>query len=288
MDQIAKDELRKKKIVFKPMKNTIVTTPSQDKPKKCDLCNVTFPSRTQYNMHQPACVLRFDIVQNPKQHMNHILSIKDENIPSTIDYLLQTVVTMKQRIEELEHMVYKQKKKVSILEWLNTNVSPSVTFQHWFHSINIHLELATLVFENGFQHGITSVLKQLLPIDNENVVPMRSYNEQKNTIYVYVENKDTHGRYWTKMTDMQFELMIQHIGKQLIQQLFIWKKKREGELNSPIEDVDDQYKIYATYKSRILGDGKDKTELFHTIKRNLYEYLKMRLSGAIEYEFTWS
>lgn len=297
MERLYKDELREKKIKSPTLKPTTTlsnvpktTLPKTTLPKKCQLCNLTFDNKAEYYNHKPSCVLKFDIMQNPNQHMNHILAIKEENIPNTIDYLLKSFITMKQRIEELEHIVHKQRKKISILEWLNNNITPSVTFQEWYFHLDssFSLELANLVFENGFTNGVISILKHLLPIDNENVVPMRSYHEQKNIIYVYVENKDTSGRYWTKMTDIQFELVINCISKLLITQLFVWKKNRERELNSPIEDIDDQYKIYATYKSRVLGNNKDKTELLPTIKRHLYEYLKMRLSGAVEYEFTWN
>lgn len=286
MNSIVREEFLKRKISVKNMPSSDPpliheTEPPQTTPKKCDLCSVLHSSKKSYDAHKKYCALKFDIIQNPNLHINHALVVKHENIHKTVDYLLDTVFSMKQRIEELEAMVNKQRKKMSILEWLNTHVSPTTTFQEWYYNITLNESHMLLVVENNFQNGVMAILKQLLPIDYEEKVPMRSYHENKNTIYVYVENKDTQGRYWTKMTPIQFDLVIQNISNRLIILLFEWKEKREAQLGCAIEDIDEQHKIYSNYKSKILANEKE-------IQRYLYEYLKMRLSGAVEYEFTWS
>lgn len=284
MNSIVRDEIMN--MVFRPAPASdppIIheAEPPQSTPKKCNLCNITHPNKKAYDAHRKYCRLKFDIIQNPKLHINDALAIKKENIGSTTTYLLETVMSMKQRIEELETIIHKQKKKVSILEWLNTHVFPTTTFQEWYYNIALNETHMFLVVESNFQTGVMSILKQLLPIDYEEKVPMRSYHENKNTIYVYVENKDTHGRYWTKMTSTQLDLVIKNITNRLIVLLFDWKQKREEQLGSQLEDFDDEHKKYTNYKSKILANEKD-------IQRPLYEYLKMRLSGAVEYEFTWN
>jgi hypothetical protein len=249
-------------------------------PQKCSICHKTYLTTKDYEAHNEVCSLKFEIIHNPKRHITDTLMIKKENMDITVNYLLENVLKMQQRINELEKIIKKEKKKINIVDWLNTNVSPTITFQEWYHNISLDESHMFLVAENNFQTGVMSILKQLLPIDNEDKVPMRSYHENKNIIYVYVQNKEQQ-RYWMKMTSTQLDLVIKNISKRLILLLFEWKEKRETELKCVLEDMDEEHKRYANYKSKILSNDNE-------IYRPLYEYLKMRLSGAVEYEFTWN
>jgi hypothetical protein len=268
MEQIL-DEIRKKKIkAAKPSKPTTVSNINTI--KTCALCNETFPSK-EYKKHIHVCKMTFDIGQNPTAVLVP---------PDTIKSIMGTIDHLKQRIDELEKAIYKQKKKVNILDWLNYNVQPVMTFQEFYYSLEQlitpqHLEY---IFDTNYNTGMARIFKDLLPTDEEYKVPMRSYNEQRGTIYVYIESTT---KQWAIMTEQQFQLLITNINRLLMKQLLNWKATREAILNQPIEDNEDEHKRYTLYKSKLLDKDMNTRKI-------LYDHLKVRLTGAIEYEFTWS
>jgi hypothetical protein len=266
MEQIL-DEIRKKKIkAAKPVKTPTVSNVNVI--KKCSLCEQTFSSK-EYKKHLQVCKMTFDIGQNPTAVLVQ---------PNTIKSIMATMEHLKQRIDELERAIYKQKKKVNILDWLNYNVQPVITFQEFYYNLEITQQHLEYIFDTNYNAGMARIFKDLMPQDEEFRVPLRSYDEQKGTIYVYIESTT---KQWTTMTEQQFQLLISNLNRLLMRQLLSWKATREAELNQPIEDNEDEHKKYTLYKSKLLDKDMN-------VRKILYDHLKVRLTGAIEYEFTWS
>jgi hypothetical protein len=286
------EHLRREEILAKPIKmsNKLVNLKEPSSTKKCPLCSTDFDSKLRYREHYNLCKTKFDIKQSPNTKISEILATSNEDLIKLVHNLVGTVARLKTRVEELEYIVHKQKKKINILEWLNNNITPHTTFQEWFYSLDktINQEHLKQIFEHGYVLGTINILKILLPIDQEEKVPFRAYQENRHIIYVYVDNKESTGKYWTKLTETQCKIIMTFINKYLMRELLLWKHNRERELQCSIEDIDEEHKIYTSHKSKVLGGGKDSADLEQHIKRLLYEYLKMRLSGAVEYEFTWN
>lgn len=256
----------------------------ENKCRICYICNKLFKTSSSYSKHLKLCEFKYEM-----KYENKKLSKQTEEL--SYKQLVSLVINMNKELQDLKTLVKKShRKKISILEWLNKNVSCSISFQEWYYNLDtmITIEDLNTIFKYGYIQGIGLLIKQWIPIDNEEEnIPFRAFNEKKNTIYVYIESQDkSQGCYWTQMTTQQKSVLNIKIQSIFMNLLLKWKQHREKHiLHMDIEKNDEEYKQYLNYRKKVLGDDKENSVILTNTMRHLYNHVKMRLMGTVEYEF---
>ena len=251
---------------------------SKDKVRICYICERQFKTSHTYISHLKQCELKYEMKNNNPSPMTNV-------------QLINIVQSLQQRVQDLEKLVKKtHRKKISILEWLNNNVSCSTSLQQWFQQLEqiITLKHMETIFKFGYIKGLSILIDDIIHIDTEEEhIPLRAFHEKHNTIYVYVQQTQEEGCRWTQMTKQQLRILNMRLQTIFMKLLLEWKKQKEDYLKQPIETINEEHKIYLNYRKKALGDDKDDAVILSTLFKALYTRVKMRLLGTVEYEFTF-
>jgi len=209
-----------------------------------------------------------------------ILCIKDniDNI-SLREIVLELVKQnnkLNKDIDELKKWVKTKKKKIVIVDWLNENCKPDITFKTFIETINIGRNELDIIFESNIITGIETIIKNSIErLNRENrLIPLKSFNQKDNMIYIF------NGETWELLVNTEFDCIISKLYKMILTEFTNWQTINETKIYS-----DDFSDIYLKNVKKILGGNNSIEQQKSKIHRNLYKILKMDLQNIIEYEF---
>lgn len=246
----------------------------------CMHCDRSFSRKIYFERHQYACELmkksseerRFELEEHadtptPRKQYELILE------------LAHIVKSQQKKIKILESVVQRtQKKKLSVTAWLDENASPSQSFNHWFGALEIDQSDIERIFEHDHIKGINSVLENktsAVPIDT---LPIRSFKQKENTLYIF------NGEKWEAMSAELLKTFVACISKDLRIIFRKWVDENQEKIDNVHSDFSTTY-LEKLYK---VNGGKFTPDQIHSrIKRGLHQHLKTDLQNVIEYEFTF-
>jgi uncharacterized protein YeeX (DUF496 family) len=217
---------------------------------KCNYCFKEYSRKSFYNKHILCCE-----ILNNSQKDNTIL--REENETPSINqlYLIIKELTfnfkkLNNEMTEIKKHVYKTKKKVYLLDWLNEKIKPKININSYIQNININIsEIKKHGFEKGIQYSF----------EKENNIPLCCFNQNQGSLFIY-EDK------WITCTSEMFENLINTIHSTTLRNI------------SNIESSDDNY-------CDLIKQFVHKKLNYKLIKKNIYNQLKTNLTNIIEYEF---
>lgn len=112
-----------------------------------------------------------------------------------------------------------KKEKFAVLDWLNENYIPSQDIDKWKNSVIVNRLHLNYLFKNNYTDGVLNIIKDYLPLSDENNLPLKSFDQKDNTIFIYQKTK------WIVLEHSEFEKIVQSISKKLLQNLRIGKMK---------------------------------------------------------------
>jgi hypothetical protein len=171
---------------------------------------------------------------------------------------------MEQELKNLRKYTDKVKRKVDVVEWLNSNSCPS-EFNSFRDLIKINRKELQYIFENGIINGIFNILQNNLPVETDN--PIKAFNHKVGTLYVFQDKK------WTPMNPEDFKKLIRRISQLIIHEFKDWTD--EQRMNDKLKNYP-----YDEYVIRIFTNKIKEAE----IKTKLYEYLKIPIKGITQIE----
>jgi hypothetical protein len=240
-----------------------------DLPKlKCGICGKEYMNDNLYDKHKLICSISHD------QHNEDKIGLK--NLSKIVCYLVKANMKLEEEVSELKKWVQTKKKKFAVIEWLNENYVPKINFETWVDTIKITRDHLTYVFKNNYNDGVMNILKEYLPLIEDNITPLKSFDQKDNTIFVYKGTK------WDVFANVDFEKLVSGISKKLLNELKEWHDENEENLYA-----DDFSVIWIQNVKKIMGGNQSLEQQNNTIHRNLYKYLKMNLKNIIQYEFSY-
>ena len=248
-----------------------------DKPAKhnysCYCCGKTYKKRETLDKHIVLC----EIIDKSKKKKATSLET-EEIIPSQKQmYNILVELTLKynkleEKMEEAQIWIDKAKKKMNIVEWLNKNVKPSITFGDLCENkIIVTEENIEFLFKHTFIDTFFEVLIkniELLKINDENS-PIQSFIQKANKIYVYD----------TTETDILFEELSREklvkFGKQIhfkiVKELIEWKNKR----GISVDECEKTSQIYNNALMKLMTIDFKQETVIGKIRTNLYSNFKI-------------
>ena len=131
-----------------------------------------------------------------------------------------------------------------------------------------------IICEYDYVEGISMILKEYLPLENEADLPIKAFDQKDNVLFV--KKKDG----WETMNPDELNLVITGIAKKIMDQFVQWQ-----EINKGRTEQDKYQDLYVDRLQKVLGSNFKKDQIFTKIRRNMYKHLKMNLKNVVQFEF---
>ena len=247
------------------------------KPYKCEKCNRKYQRYYYYTRHTMTCSL--DISDNIKSIKESTLTIDTLNTPSqimqTITHLLAESNELKQELNELKRMQYKERQKIKIIDWLNRLYKPTINYKAIQKSIDINENTLEAIFTTNLLNVIIEILLKNIHKGEDKEYCFKAFDQKPNKIYVFTEEES-----WKLLTETEFGLILSMISKKILDEFAKWQDKYSSDLY--IDSFSDIYLVNIK-KINSINLHLPKTQLL--VYKQLYNKLKQKLE-LIEYEIS--
>ena len=249
---------------------------------KCKHCDRGYKSKNYYNRHVLVCEILSKSTAEREQ--------EDEELADTpsmrkmYELLLEMSFkysNLERKYNELHKSIESKRKKLNIIDWLNNNYTIATKFADWCRDLKLGRKHLEFIFETNYIPGIINIFEEFLPISKEVELPIKSFDQKLNTLFVYIDDE----KKWRVMSEDDFKIMVSVISKQIMGEFVKWQDENSN-LNK--NNRNDKFDIeYALNIQKVIGAKYTKQQLYTKIHHSLYNYLKMNLKNVIEYEFSF-
>lgn len=260
--------------------------------KCCENCGKSYKKNENLKKHKILC----DLIQIGKDQrtLSTICLDQDdetETIPSQkilykmLIELAKKYNKLEQQMTEVNKWVSKNKRKINVNEWLNHNLQPSLTFEHFISSIVITEKEAIYITETSFYTAFNEILTRILynfkdnAADNKDI-PIFAFAQKTNIFYVY-EMIDGH-KQWILLTKEKLIRFLNKVHIKWINVFYQWKKNKFLE---PGINKDKLEKIFDTANIKLMDIDFDKENIFSKTRTILFQGLKTDMKGLVECDF---
>jgi len=256
-----------------------ITQPS----KCCIYCGKGYKSRNNYDKHIILC----ELIDKSKKKKTR-LRIKDndeDEIPSNrrlYNMLLELgykYSKMEKQMEEINKFIVKKRKKINIIDWLNSNINPKYLFEELPNKIDITNQTIEYLLNNTFSD--TVLLLEIFSMTNteENPLPLFAFSQKQNTFYIY--DKGETNNEWQELSRPKLTRFLNSIQMKISKGFYEWKKNHKEELSNDEVLSNKSDKTLVKIMSQEFKEDKYYTKM----KTLLYNKMKVDIKAVLEYEF---
>ena len=242
---------------------------------KCS-CGKPFHRLYLLQRHRGICeILR----QNNNIQENCMQEIDDLPPLTELWSIVKTLVIENQKLQfQMNNMkiwIRKQKKHVNVIDWLNNNYISNISYCEWKEFLQINDDDLHLIFNHGFILGIFYILQNNLSLNNQDILPIRGFDQKPNVLFVCNNKK------WRMIDNKEFKNLISEIQKKIMEHFKIWMDRNQKMINNT--DNNDEWHNNLI---KVMGGKYPYEEAVRRINSKLYKYLKFDLKNIIQYEFS--
>ena len=235
----------------------------------CPYCSKAFGRISALQNHSAFCAIRHQGKYAAKNSTDEL------DIPPLRDMyiVLQKLVLenekLHKKITQLEKLTNKEKKRVSLVDWLDANKTPTIDFVDWVKNITVTQCDFHRILTVNIVNLIMDIIKNNLETKD---IPICSFDQKLKTIFIYTQKS------WRIVEKGEFYRFIDNIIRKLTGQLNQWMQRIELQLQTNEEK-------FHMYTKKIYSI--DTEEVARRIHLKLYNHLKYNLRNIVEYEFTF-
>ena len=248
----------------------------------CHCCGKSYKKRETLDRHTVLC----EILDKAKNTKNKSIIIEnDEIIPSPKQmYNILVELTLKYRVleekmEQAQKWIDKTKKKINVVDWLNNNIKPTITFIGLSENqIKVTEENIEFLFRNNFIDTFFEVLiknMELLKITDDNS-PIKSFTQKSNKIYIFDENG-----IFEELSREKMVKFSKQIHFKIVKELTEWKNKR----GDSVDECEKTSQIYNNALMKLMTVDFKQEIIVGKIRSALYNNFKIDMKSIVEYEF---
>jgi hypothetical protein len=188
---------------------------------------------------------------------------------------------LEEKMDEVNKFVVKKKKKINVLEWLNSNVIPSLVFENLIDKIKIIDSDIDFLLENNFLDTINAVLSRVLYLEREddlenNLIPLFAFVQKTNIFYAFVE-----GGVWMELSKDKLCLFLMRVQMKISKAFHEWKKERATQIRD-----DESFAILCDKTLiKIMSNEFKQDSTFSKMRAVMYNKMKTDMKAMVEYEF---
>jgi hypothetical protein len=191
-------------------------------------------------------------------------------------------VKIEEQLERMKQWVDKKKKKIDIIEWLNSNITPTIGFLEW---IKTYIVVKTIHFESLMENTLFKTIQQVFEYNlkktSDFIYPIACFSQKTNTFYICEKNHNNTPE-WKLLTLSDMVLLLKTVQHRMIKELTMWKANNR--IN--IEDNDRISEAFNKAIIKLMNLTFTQDTSMSRIKNALYNYLSTDLKIMFECEFT--
>ena len=217
---------------------------------KCNYCFKEYTRKSFYKKHVACC----EIINNSKKE-NRLLREEDD-LPSQ-DQVFQVVKELvfnyeklKKEMEEIKRHVYKTKRKMYLIDWLNNQKKLNKNITDYINDVEINVS-------DVINNNMEKIFK-LLFTEKENI-PIYCFDQKKNIIFIFEEE-------WKICSDEKFVEIIDLLNSRILRMI----------TNYNLESSND----YCNLIKEIINNND-----YKLIRKKVFQAIKTNITNIVEYEF---
>ena len=283
---------------------------------KCSSCLKTYTRKSSFTRHTLICELLHDSINKTKRE-KECESQENTDIPTHRELFLivQELVLKNRQLEtkvaELQKWADKKKKKINVIQWLNTSYVPQRTYTDMINSLIVTRDDLKILMSNSSSAlpMIIGILRKTFPQSTD--LPIYSFDQKVNTFYIYDIITATTAATTTTATHppspppspspspspspppptppswqlFSTKLFIKLLNK-IYFKVLIELKEWHDENQEGIREIDSVGILYSKTMSKLMNtDFTPESKHLSKIRTEFYNYLKIDLKTIIEYDF---
>ena len=248
----------------------------------CIVCNKQYTRKSSLDKHTILCDFKIKTkrdltiaVEEASDIPNHIQLVK------IVQELSLKLTKMEDKMEKMQKWVDNKKKKLNVIAWLNSNVTPTIGFLEW---VNIILDVKETHFEvlmeNSLFHTFQQVFEYNLQEKTDFIYPIRCFTQKEGVFYICEKNKEGIPE-WKQLVLTDMVLILKTIQNRMIRELTKWKTQNQNKF----DDNDKIAELFNKAIIKLMNISFTQDATLSRIKNGLYNFLKTDIKHMIDYEF---
>ena len=242
----------------------------------CVHCGKSYKKRTNLDKHVILC----ELLNKTKKNM---VINDEEDIPSQrklYEILLELgnkFNRLEEKVDELNKWVVKKKKKINVIDWLNTNITPEIKFDSLVEKIVMSDDDIKYLFENSFTDTLNHIFSRNIYNLSESEYPIFTFVQKANIFYIY-ENEEAG---WVELSR---EFLIKFLNKVHMKLLRVFIQHKKDNVDK-IRD-DEGFSILCDKTTfKLMNVDFRQESILGKIRANMYSRMKTDMKALVEYEF---
>ena len=244
----------------------------------CTYCGKSYKIKTNLDKHIELC----ELINKSK---SFIIEDEEDDIPSQkkiyrmLLELGKKYSRLEEKVDDLSKWVIKKKKKINIIEWLNSNITPEIKFENIIEKIIITHDDINYLFEHSFLDTLNYIFSRNIYNISEGpqANPLFALTQKSNTFYIY-ENEE---QMWIELSKEKLIKFLDKVFMKLHRVYMDFKR-----VNSDKIRQDETFSLLCDKTSIKMTSADFREELIlGKIKTSMYSKMKTDMKGLIEYEF---
>ena len=243
----------------------------------CTYCGKSYKKKSNLDKHFIVC----ELLQVGKKRNSNLVknSDEDEPIPSQqkmfqmLVELGQKYNKLEEKVEEMNKWIVKKKKKINGLEWLNTNIKPTINFDSIIDTIIINEDDIKFLFESSFNDLLNEVFSRTIYSED---FPIFAFVQKPNLFYIYHSETG-----WIELSRERLIKFLDKVHMKIFKEFYEWKQAKKSIIQC------DTYLANNCDKTLIKISGLDfkQEQILSKIRNMMYSKMKTDLKALVEYEF---
>ena len=251
----------------------------------CVYCGKSYKKITNLNKHVVVC----DLIQKSKRRALtgsglRIEEDEEEPLPSQrkmfemLMELGQKYSRLEEKVDEINKWVVKKKKKINVLEWLNANITPTITFENIIDKITVNEKDIEMLINNTFYDVLNEIFGRTIYNFNEHDNPIFAFINKSNMFYIYNANK-----VWDKMSTEIFIKFLNRVHMKIFKAFNEWKSIK---LNDTKNNSSDAFAISCNKTMvKIVSVECNNESVVSKVQSSMFSRMKTDMKALVEYEF---
>ena len=184
---------------------------------------------------------------------------------------------LEEKVDELNKWVVKKKKKINVIDWLNTNMTPEIKFDNLIEKIIITDDDIKYLFEHSFADTLNHIFSRNIYNLSESEYPIFAFIQKPGIFYIY-ENEEV------KWIELIKDNLIKFLNK-VHMKLFRMFRQHKSDNSDKIQD-DESFSLLCDKTCKKIMDVDFRQEsILGKIRTNMYSRMNTDMKGLVEYEF---
>lgn len=242
----------------------------------CLFCGKSYEKKTNLNNHIILCEL---IHKSSKKTTVD----DDEELPSQrkmyqmILEISKKLNGLDEKVDEINKWVIKKKKKINVIEWLNTHNKPEINFENLSNKITICDDDIKSLFDNNFIDVLNQIFARTIYNVSDNEYPILAFVQKSSIFYIY----DNEEAGWTELSREKLVKFLDKVYMKLSRAFSEWKKNNREKI-----DDDENFQLLCDKTSVKMYSFDIKNEItLGKIRNCMYSRMKTDMKAFVEYEF---